>query len=106
MRLFVGEMSEKESKSPGSYDELQELVKICDTGRYLGHMAKTMLIKGDASKTIPRFVEESHLSHILGVLFWISIWVVFASIIDANVRYVGFFRLRLWDLVPLKARED
>lgn len=42
-----------------SYGELQELVKIYDSSRYLGHMPKAMLIKGDACKTIPLFVEEN-----------------------------------------------
>lgn len=42
-----------------SYDELNELVRINDSTRFLGHVDKTKLIKGDASKTIPAFVEEN-----------------------------------------------
>lgn len=42
-----------------SYDELYELLKIYDTTRFLGHIPKVSLIKGDASETIPRFIEDN-----------------------------------------------
>lgn len=41
------------------YDELIELIKIYDNNRYLGHMKKVELIKGDATKTIPEFIENN-----------------------------------------------
>jgi len=51
-----------------SYDELKELIKNYDTTRFLGHVPKTHLIKGDATKTIPKFVDENpHL--IISLLF-------------------------------------
>lgn len=42
-----------------SHDELQELISINDSTRYLGHVPKTHLIKGDATKTIPEFAKEN-----------------------------------------------
>ena len=42
-----------------SYDELQELISINDSTRHLGHVPKTQLIKGDATRTIPEFVEKN-----------------------------------------------
>ncbi len=42
-----------------SYDELLELIGIYDTNRFLGHIPKVMLIKGDVTQTIPTFIEEN-----------------------------------------------
>lgn len=51
-----------------SYDELIELIKIYDSNRYLGHMRKVELIKGDATKTIPEFIDNNkHL--VVSLLF-------------------------------------
>lgn len=41
------------------YDELIELIKIYDSNRYLGHMKKVELIKGDAATTIPEFIKNN-----------------------------------------------
>jgi macrocin-O-methyltransferase TylF-like protien len=41
-----------------AYDELLELVDEFDRDRFLGHIPKVKLIRGDATETIPRFVEE------------------------------------------------
>jgi hypothetical protein len=41
-----------------SFDELNELAAINDSTRFIGHIPKVKLIKGDAVKTIPRFVRE------------------------------------------------
>ena len=51
-----------------SYEELNELIKNHDSTRFLGHISKTKLIKGDAIKTIPKFVNENpHL--VVSLLF-------------------------------------
>ncbi len=51
-----------------SYDELVELTKIYDSNRFLGHIPKIELIKGDAVKTIPEFMENNkHL--VVSLLF-------------------------------------
>jgi len=51
-----------------SYDELIELIRIYDNNRYLGHMKKVELIKGDAIKTIPEFIDSNkHL--VVSLLF-------------------------------------
>jgi hypothetical protein len=42
-----------------SHDELLALNAAHDSTRFLGHVAKTRLIKGDACKTIPAFLKES-----------------------------------------------
>ena len=41
------------------YDELQQIIKAFDQNRFLGHVEKVILVKGDATKTIPRFVEDN-----------------------------------------------
>lgn len=51
-----------------SYDELKELIDICDSNRFLGHVNKVQLIKGDVNKTIPEFVKKNkHL--VVSLLF-------------------------------------
>ena len=42
-----------------SHDELLELARINDSTRFLGHIPKVQLIKGDATKTIPLFVKKN-----------------------------------------------
>jgi hypothetical protein len=42
-----------------SFDELKELIRINDSTRYLGHVNKVELVKGDATRTIPEFVSAN-----------------------------------------------
>ena len=49
---------EGDLKAP-CFDELQELIKIHDDNRFLGHMEKVRLIKGDIRETAPKFLEEN-----------------------------------------------
>jgi len=45
-----------------SYEELLALITEYDKDRFLGHMDKIHLVKGDAAKTIPRFIcDHPHL---------------------------------------------
>lgn len=53
-----------------SYEELTELIKIHDSTRFIGHVPKTKLIKGDASITIPQFVKEN--PHIMVSLLFLD----------------------------------
>lgn len=51
-----------------SYDEMVKLVEIFDSNRFLGHINKVGLIKGDACKTIPEFISKNrHL--VVSLLF-------------------------------------
>lgn len=42
-----------------SYDELMELTAIHDSTRFIGHVPKVELIRGDAVKTIPEFLASN-----------------------------------------------
>lgn len=54
--------------SSACLDELNELIRIYDSNRFLGHVNKVQLIKGDATKTIPEFIEgNKHL--VVSLLF-------------------------------------
>ncbi|MCA1563425.1 MAG: class I SAM-dependent methyltransferase [Acidobacteria bacterium] len=51
-----------------SYAELQALIDVYDTDRFLGHIDKVHLIKGDVVKTVPEFVAQNqHL--VVSLLF-------------------------------------
>ncbi len=43
-----------------SYSELKGLLSIYNSTRYLGHINKVEMIKGDAVKTIPKFIEKNN----------------------------------------------
>lgn len=51
-----------------SYEELMELIAIYDDNRFLGHVNKIKLIKGDAVETIPTFLKE-HPHLVVSLLF-------------------------------------
>jgi hypothetical protein len=51
-----------------SHDEILELVAINDSTRFLGHVPKVKLVKGDATQTIPQFVAE-HPHVLVSLLF-------------------------------------
>jgi len=42
-----------------SYDILKDAVEIHNKNRVLGHIAKVQLVKGDISKTLPKFLTEN-----------------------------------------------
>ena len=51
-----------------SYEELQNLLEIHDSTRFLGHIPKVKLIRGNALQTIPSFIDENpHL--LISLLF-------------------------------------
>ena len=51
-----------------SFKELKKLINIYDSNRFLGHINKVQLIKGDVRKTIPEFIEKNkHL--VVSLLF-------------------------------------
>lgn len=51
-----------------SYEELQELIQEYDRDRFLGHIPKVELIRGDMAKSIPEFV-ASHPHLVVSLLF-------------------------------------
>jgi Macrocin-O-methyltransferase (TylF) len=42
-----------------SYEELLELVRLYDQDRFLGHIPKVQIIRGDVTKTVPEFVQQN-----------------------------------------------
>jgi len=61
-------MPEKGALSADSYDELLALIGEFDRDRFLGHIDKVHLIKGDLVDTIPHFIEE-HQHLLVSLLF-------------------------------------
>lgn len=52
------------------FDELTQLVEIYDSTRFIGHVNKVQLVRGDATKTIPAFVKEN--PHLLVSLLYLD----------------------------------
>jgi hypothetical protein len=62
-----------ETAQPGalradSYEELLRLIELYDQDRFLGHIPKVELVKGDATKTIPAFI-ANHPHVVVSLLF-------------------------------------
>lgn len=51
-----------------SYAELSALIEVYDSDRFLGHISKAKLVKGDVAQTIPKFLEE-HPHLVVSLLF-------------------------------------
>ncbi|MEU8816792.1 TylF/MycF/NovP-related O-methyltransferase [Actinoplanes sp. NPDC048796] len=54
-----------------SYDELSKLLEIYDTDRFLGHLPKARLIRGDVTETIPAFVADNQ--HLMVSLLFLDL---------------------------------
>jgi hypothetical protein len=52
------------------FDELSQLVEIYDSTRFIGHVPKVNLVRGDATKTIPAFIEQN--PHLLVSLLYLD----------------------------------
>ncbi|MEP2944110.1 MAG: TylF/MycF/NovP-related O-methyltransferase [Hyphomicrobiales bacterium] len=51
-------------------EELESLTEIYDSTRFLGHVNKVQLVKGDATETIPQFIEDN--PHVLVSLLFMD----------------------------------
>jgi len=56
--------SESEDAKPGglaidSYDHLRRCIDLFDMNRFIGHVPKVELVKGDATKTIPAYLKDN-----------------------------------------------
>lgn len=51
-----------------SFEELQELIREYDSDRFLGHIAKVELIRGNIAETVPKFI-ASHPHLLVSLLF-------------------------------------
>lgn len=61
-------MPEKGALAADSYDELKALIEEYDRDRFLGHIDKVHLVKGDVTRTIPKFIRANpHL--VVSLLF-------------------------------------
>lgn len=53
-----------------SYDELQQLIAEYDRDRFLGHIGKVQLVKGDVNVTVPEFLAQN--PHLLVSLLFLD----------------------------------
>jgi hypothetical protein len=61
-------MPEQSALYADSYQELQALIVEYDRDRFLGHIDKVHLVRGDATQTIPQFIAE-HPHLVVSLLF-------------------------------------
>jgi len=65
-----GDVPKVRERYNDSYDELEEIIKIYNSNRAIGHVEKVYLVKGDACKTIPKFINEN--PHIIVSLIFLD----------------------------------
>jgi len=53
-----------------SYDDLKEAIRLFDKGRFLNHIEKVKLVKGDIKETLPRFLKDN--PHLVVSLLWLD----------------------------------
>jgi len=53
-----------------SYDDLNECIRLYDKSRFLNHINKVKLVKGDVKETLPRFLEDN--PHLVVSLLWLD----------------------------------
>ena len=72
-----------------SFDDINKCIDIYDTSRYLNHIEKVKIIKGDVGKTIPTFVENTpHL--IISLLYLdLDIFEPTRIAIDYFIEHMG-----------------
>ena len=44
---------------PSSFEDLQECIKVYNSDRFVNHIPKIELVKGDATKTIPKYLKDN-----------------------------------------------
>jgi hypothetical protein len=69
-RSCTSEHVKKGDLAADTFDEIYGLADINDSTRFLGHVPKIELIKGDATKTIPKFIEDK--PHLLVSLLFLD----------------------------------
>ncbi len=58
-RLSESKEARRGGLAVDSYDHLQQCVELYDANRFVGHIPKVELVRGDAVKTIPQYLEEN-----------------------------------------------
>ena len=58
-KKYAGKLATKGAYGVNSFNDLKECIKLYDSNRFLGHLPKVQLVKGDASKTIPKYVKDN-----------------------------------------------
>ena len=58
-KKHAGKLATKGAYGIDSFNDLKECIKLYDSNRFLEHLPKVQLVKGDASKTIPKYVKDN-----------------------------------------------
>jgi len=69
-KAAASEHVKKGDLAADSLEELQKLVALHDSTRFIGHVEKVKLIKGDATETIPQFIQDN--PHVLVSLLFLD----------------------------------
>jgi hypothetical protein len=55
----TSEFAKKGALASNAYDDIQDAIELYDQNRFLNHIPKVELIKGDATKTIPKYIKNN-----------------------------------------------
>jgi hypothetical protein len=58
-RLSESAQAHKGGLAVDSYEHLQECIRLYDMNRFIGHVPKVELVRGDSVKTIPQYLQQN-----------------------------------------------
>jgi len=58
-KLSTSKFAHKGGLTINSYQDLQKCIKIFNSNRFLNHIPKIELVKGDAARTIPKYIKDN-----------------------------------------------
>jgi hypothetical protein len=58
-------------KVDGAYERLQQATKLYDANRFVGHLPKVQLVKGDVTQTLPEYLAKN--PHTIGALVYMDL---------------------------------
>ncbi len=58
-KLGASQYMKKGGLAVDSFDELKQCISLYDENRFLNHIPKVELVKGDATKTIPKYIKDN-----------------------------------------------
>ncbi len=58
-RLSESTQAHKGGLAVDSYEHLQECIRLYDMNRFIGHVPKVELVRGDSVKTIPQYLQQN-----------------------------------------------
>ena len=65
-----------------NYEDLLDCIKLYDENRFLGHIQKVKLVKGDIKKSLPKYIKKN--PHLVVSLLWLYLDIYAPNLLPTN----------------------